>query len=167
MVKEDLIDSKLKSVETIEEMAAKLRAWDKKVVFTNGCFDIIHSGHVKYLFEAKSLGDILIIGLNSDNSVKRLKGNSRPINRQDDRAYVLSALIMVDYIVIFEEDTPYDLIKRINPDFLVKGGDWPVKDIVGSDIVLASGGTVKSLPYHAGHSTTGIIEKTEGEVRKK
>jgi len=161
MYEEDLRSNKLKTVDAIEDIAAKLRAWGKKIVFTNGCFDIIHPGHVKYLYEAKKLGDILIIGLNSDDSVKRLKGEGRPINNQEERAFVLSSLEMIDYLVIFKEDTPYDLIKRINPDVLVKGGDWSVDDIIGSDIVLASGGTVKSLTYYAGHSTTDLIEKLE------
>jgi D-beta-D-heptose 7-phosphate kinase/D-beta-D-heptose 1-phosphate adenosyltransferase len=130
-----------------------------KVVFTNGCFDILHAGHVQYLEAAKGLGDILVVGLNSDASVQRLKGKNRPVNNQSDRAIVLAALEAVDYVIIFEEDTPYNLIQALQPDILVKGGDWKEADIVGADIVKAKGGKVISLPYIAGLSTTGIISK--------
>lgn len=138
---------------------ASLKKQNKKIVFTNGVFDIIHRGHVEYLNEAKSYGDILIVGLNSDTSTKSIKGSSRPINKEDDRAFVLTNLKAVDYIAIFEEDTPYNLIKIIVPDVLVKGGDWKPRDIVGSDIVLGSGGKVLSLKYVDNYSTTGIIKK--------
>lgn len=132
----------------------RLRVDGKKIVFTNGCFDIIHIGHIRYLKEAKKLGDILIIGLNSDLSVSRLKPN-RPINTEIQRAEVLSSIEMVDYITIFNEDTPYELIKYIKPDVLVKGGDWKKEDIIGSDLVPE----VYSLPYISGVSTTEIISK--------
>ena len=132
---------------------------DKKVVFTNGCFDIIHSGHVLYLEEASQLGDVLVLGLNSDSSVKRLKGESRPVNNQQDRAIVLSGLGSIDFIIIFDEDTPYELIKQVKPNVLVKGGDWQVNEIVGSDIVLNHGGQVKSLSFKQGKSTTSIIQR--------
>ncbi|MBW6515682.1 MAG: D-glycero-beta-D-manno-heptose 1-phosphate adenylyltransferase [Candidatus Cloacimonetes bacterium] len=155
----ELTREKLRTVDVLEEMVRKLQKWNKKIVFTNGCFDIIHAGHIKYLYQAKSFGDVLIIGLNSDASVRRIKGEERPINKETDRALVLAALEVVDYIVIFEEDTPYELIKKLSPNVLVKGGDWLVKDIVGSEIVLASGGEVKSLPYYEGHSTTNILKK--------
>ena len=147
---------------TLEEfipLRAKLKENNKKAVFTNGCFDIIHRGHVTYLNEAKALGDILIIGLNSDASVKRLKGEGRPVNNEMDRAFVLNNLKSVDYVIIFDEDTPYELIKSIVPDFLVKGGDWKPEDIVGSDIVEAAGGRVLSLDFVGNYSTTGIINK--------
>jgi rfaE bifunctional protein nucleotidyltransferase chain/domain len=134
-----------------------------KVVFTNGCFDILHRGHVSYLNEAKSLGDKLIIGLNSDASVKRLKGDSRPINSESDRKFVLENLKAVDEVFIFEEDTPLELIKKIMPDVLVKGGDWSVDQIVGSKEVLQNGGEVKSLKFIEGKSTTGIIEKISSQ----
>ncbi len=134
---------------------------NKKVVFTNGCFDIIHVGHVVYLSEAKSLGDILVVGLNSDSSVKRLKGESRPVNNQRDRATVLSALESVDYVVIFDEDTPYNLINALIPDVLVKGGDWLPDQIVGADIVIKNGGTVRSLRFVQGKSTTNLIEQIQ------
>ncbi len=132
---------------------------DKKIVFTNGCFDILHSGHVLYLEEAKRCGDILILGLNSDSSVKILKGDSRPINQQEDRAIVLSGLSSIDYIVVFNEETPYDLITAVQPDILVKGGDWAIDQIVGSDIVKKRGGEVISLSFIEGKSTTNIIKK--------
>jgi len=150
---------KLKTWTEIALIVKDLKDADKKIVFTNGCFDIIHVGHVEYLQEAAELGDNLIIGLNSDNSVERLKGKSRPINSQVDRAKVLSGLGNVSYIVIFEEDTPYMLIEHIKPDVLVKGGDWKPEEIVGSDIVLANGGSVQSLSYKEGHSTSSIINK--------
>jgi D-beta-D-heptose 7-phosphate kinase/D-beta-D-heptose 1-phosphate adenosyltransferase len=131
----------------------------EKIVFTNGCFDILHAGHVQFLEEAKALGDVLIIGLNSDKSVKRLKGKERPINSQEDRAIVLSGLHCVDYIIIFEEDTPYNVIKCIKPNILVKGGDWNLCEIVGADIVESYHGIVQSLSYKSGISTTAIINK--------
>ncbi len=135
----------------------------KKIVFTNGCFDILHSGHVSYLNEAKSLGDVLIVGLNSDLSVKRLKGESRPINSEQDRKFVLENLKAVDYVIIFEDDTPLRLIKGITPQILVKGGDWTPDQIVGSEFVLENGGEVLSLSFKKGYSTTKIIEKIADE----
>jgi rfaE bifunctional protein nucleotidyltransferase chain/domain len=132
----------------------RLKIEGEKIVFTNGCFDIIHIGHVRYLREAKKLGDVLVVGLNSDSSVSRLKPK-RPINPESQRAEVLASLEMVDYVTIFNEDTPYELIKHLEPDVLVKGGDWKREDIVGSDIVQ----DVYSLPYIEGVSTTELIEK--------
>lgn len=146
---------------TLSEQAKNflIKNREKKIVFTNGCFDILHVGHVSYLNEAKKQGDLLFIGLNSDASVKRLKGEKRPINNQEERKFLLENLKCVDCVEIFEEDTPYELIKSVNPSVLVKGGDWKVEDIVGSDIVLANGGKVKSLTFVDGFSTTGTIEK--------
>lgn len=129
------------------------------LVFTNGCFDIIHRGHIEYLNQAKSLGKSLIIGLNSDASVRKIKGEGRPINNQTDRAFVLNNLKCVDAVIIFDEDTPYDLIKALRPDFLVKGGDWREEQIVGSDVVKNYGGKVYSLKYIDSYSTTNIIDK--------
>lgn len=143
----------------IGAVSGKLHAAGRQIVFTNGCFDIIHAGHVCYLSEAKALGDILIVGLNSDASVKRLKGESRPINSEKDRAIVLAAFGFVDYVVIFEEDTPYELIKEATPDILVKGGDWRPEEIVGSDLVLGTGGKVLSLSFVKGLSTTGMLDR--------
>ena len=131
----------------------------KKIVFTNGCFDILHVGHIRYLLEAKSLGDILVIGINSDKSVKELKGSSRPINSLSDRALMLSELSYVDYVISFEEQTPLKLIKIIMPDILVKGGDYTVETVVGSSEVIHSGGQVKLLQFHNGYSSTNYIDK--------
>jgi D-beta-D-heptose 7-phosphate kinase/D-beta-D-heptose 1-phosphate adenosyltransferase len=132
-----------------------------KIVFTNGCFDILHRGHVSYLDIAKSYGDVLIVGLNSDDSVKRLKGDSRPINTQNDRGFILASLESVDYVVPFNEDTPYELIKLVQPDILVKGADYEKKDIIGSDIAKQ----VKLVDFIDGQSTTNIIKqiKNKGE----
>jgi D-glycero-beta-D-manno-heptose 1-phosphate adenylyltransferase len=132
-----------------------------KVVFTNGCFDIIHAGHVQYLEQARNLGDCLVVGLNSDESVKRLKGSTRPLNNQQARAEVLAALYAVDYVCIFEEDTPYNLIRYLMPDILAKGGDWGIDKIVGADIVTDAGGKVYSLPIKEGYSSTSIIDKAK------
>lgn len=136
-----------------------LKEKGKKLVFTNGCFDIIHKGHITYLKQAKELGDYLVVGLNSDKSVKKLKGESRPVNNEEDRKYVLENIKPVDAVIIFEEETPYNLINAIKPDILVKGGDWSVDKIVGSDIVFANGGKVLSLKYVDNYSTTSIINK--------
>ncbi|RXJ69381.1 bifunctional heptose 7-phosphate kinase/heptose 1-phosphate adenyltransferase [Halarcobacter ebronensis] len=149
------IELHIKSFEQIEKTVKRLRNQGKSVVFTNGCFDILHKGHVSYLNTAKSFGDILILGLNSDKSVKRLKGKDRPINTQDDRAYILSALECVDYVVIFDEDTPYELIKLVQPDILVKGADYEGKEVVGSDIAKQT----KLVTFVDGKSTTKTIEK--------
>jgi rfaE bifunctional protein nucleotidyltransferase chain/domain len=130
---------------------------DKKIIFTNGCFDIIHRGHIEYLYKAKQTGDILIVGLNSDISVRRLKGEKRPINDEYARAIVLAALYFVDYVIIFNEDTPLNLIKHIKPHILVKGGDYKVEDIVGNKFVKEYGGDVIILPLVMGYSTTNII----------
>lgn len=132
---------------------------NKKIVFTNGCFDILHKGHVTYLNEAKKCGDILIVGLNSDESVKRLKGPQRPINSELDRKFVLENLKAIDFVEIFEEDTPLNLIKVVTPDVLVKGGDWKPDQIIGSDHVIENGGKVYSLNFVDGYSTTSTIEK--------
>jgi len=133
----------------------------KRIVFTNGCFDILHRGHVTYLAEARKLGDLLLIGLNSDDSVKRLKGPERPINNEGDRQYVLSQLKSVDFVEIFTDDTPLELIKKINPQVLVKGGDWKIDQIVGAKEVIANGGDVFSLNFVDGYSTTNIIHKIQ------
>ena len=131
----------------------------KDVVFTNGVFDLLHVGHVRYLNEAKNLGNILVVGMNSDNSVKKIKGPSRPINSLEDRATILLALKSVDYVVSFDDETPLNLIKKIMPDILVKGGDYKIEDIVGHKEVLENGGLVKSLPFHEGYSSTQFINQ--------
>lgn len=145
--------------DVLAQLCAELREQYHKVVFTNGCFDILHAGHTTYLHEAKKLGDVLVVGLNSDASVQRLKGPSRPVNTQTDRAVVLSALRSVDYVCMFEEDTPLELITALQPDVLVKGGDYDINAIVGADVVFARGGTVLALPFVQGKSTTSVIER--------
>lgn len=135
------------------------KSMGKTIVFTNGCFDILHAGHVRYLNEAKKLGDVLIIGLNGDASVKRLKGAQRPIHSETDRAFVLLGLKAVDAVTIFEDDTPLTLIQKLLPDVLVKGGDWDLEKIVGRDIVEKHGGRVQTISFLEGRSTTGTIEK--------
>ncbi len=145
---------KILNWDELKKVVDDAKASGKKVVFTNGCFDILHVGHVRYLKDAKALGDVLVIGLNSDKSVSIIKPK-RPINPQNHRAEILASLEMVDYITLFDEDTPYELIKLLQPDILVKGGDWKKEDIVGSDIA----GETRSLPYIRGISTTEIIEK--------
>jgi rfaE bifunctional protein nucleotidyltransferase chain/domain len=143
----------------LEEFLQKNK--DKKIVFTNGCFDILHRGHVTYLAEARKLGDLLVLGLNSDASVKRLKGPERPINNEEDRKYVMSQLKSIDFVEIFNEDTPLELIKKISPKVLVKGGDWKIDQIVGGKEVQASGGNVYSLKFVDGYSTTALIHKIQ------
>ena len=140
----------------------KIKNDKKSIVFTNGCFDILHRGHAAYLNQAKSLGDKLIVGVNSDRSVRALKGESRPVNNESDRAFLIDNLKSVDYVIIFDEDTPYNLIREIQPDFLVKGGDWKEEDIVGWDIVKESGGKVLSLKFIENYSTTNTIKKLNG-----
>ncbi|MEO6695715.1 MAG: D-glycero-beta-D-manno-heptose 1-phosphate adenylyltransferase [Ignavibacteria bacterium] len=140
----------------------KIKKENSKLVFTNGCFDILHKGHILYLNEAKSLGDYLILGVNSDLSVKKIKGNDRPINNENDRALLLDNLKAVDFVIVFQEATPYELISKIIPDYLVKGGDWKEEDIIGSDVVTANGGKVVSLQFVKDYSTTGILKKITG-----
>lgn len=148
---------------TLPSLQKQLRIWrlqGKKIVFTNGCFDLLHYGHIHYLSRAADLGNILIVGLNSDASVKKLnKGSARPLQDENSRAAILASLGFVSAVVIFEEDTPYDLIKMTGPDILVKGGDWKAENIVGYDIVNAKGGQVLSLEFIDGFSTTGIEKK--------
>ena len=141
------------------DIIKKIKAERKKIVFTNGCFDLLHVGHIRYLSQAKKLGDFLIIGLNSDRSVKKLKGKDRPINSFEDRATLLSALNSVDLVIKFEEQTPENLIKDIVPDVLVKGGDYNIEDIVGYQIVIQNGGQVKTLSFYDGYSSTNYIDK--------
>ena len=160
MDKFEIIENKIYSDK--EALSSKLAFWRFKgfrIVFTNGCFDILHAGHVKYLSKAASLGDILVIGLNTDKSVKRIKGENRPINSENARSLVLGASFFVDAIVYFEEETPYDLINYIQPDVLVKGSDYKKEDIVGFDIVNAKGGEIITIDFLEGFSTTNIISK--------
>ena len=138
----------------------------EKAVFTNGVFDILHRGHIEYLTDAKALGDVLFIGLNSDISARRVKGAPRPFVGEEDRAYCLASLLPVDYVLLFDADTPRELIQTLQPDVLVKGGDWKVEDIVGYEEVRASGGEVLSLPYREGYSTTQLFEKIVAGLAK-
>lgn len=153
------IKNKLLSREALETKLAEWRSAGETIVFTNGCFDILHRGHVEYLAQAADLGDKLIIGLNTDVSVKRLKGESRPVNDEKSRALLLSALQFVDAVVFFDEDTPYELIKQVQPDILVKGNDYKPEEIVGYDIVTAKGGKVLTIDLVEGFSTTNIIKR--------
>jgi D-beta-D-heptose 7-phosphate kinase/D-beta-D-heptose 1-phosphate adenosyltransferase len=155
-------------MQTIDEGAAfasTLRAQGRRIVFTNGVFDILHPGHLRYLQQARALGDALIVGLNADVSVRRNKGPERPINPQEERAEILEALECVDAVVLFEEDTPDRIIKAIQPDILVKGADWAADAIVGRDTVEARGGRVVRIPVEQGHSTTAIIQKIRAAAR--
>jgi rfaE bifunctional protein nucleotidyltransferase chain/domain len=152
-------EEKLVTRERLAKETEALKAIGNKIVFTNGVFDILHAGHVRYLSEAASLGDVLIVAVNSDASARRLKGPGRPFNKESGRAEVLAALECVSYVTIFDKDTPYEVIESLKPDVLVKGGDWPVDEIVGADIVKAAGGEVYSLPYAKGFSTSGLVEK--------
>jgi rfaE bifunctional protein nucleotidyltransferase chain/domain len=153
------IESKIFDPLSLTDAVHRWQVAGEKIVFTNGCFDLLHYGHVHYLCQARDLGDRLVIGLNSADSVRRLKGPTRPINDDRTRAYLLAALEFVDAVVVFGEDTPLDLIQRLHPDVLVKGGDWAVEQIVGFDLVMSRGGRVLSLPYITGYSTTSIEEK--------
>lgn len=146
---------------THEELLQKLNQSrsGKKVVFTNGCFDLLHVGHVRYLQEAKKLGDLLVVALNTDASVKKLKGPTRPVQIENDRAEILAALACVDFTTLFNEDTPQNIIQKIIPEILVKGGDWKIEQIVGADFVQANGGKVFSLQFIDGKSTTNLIQK--------
>lgn len=152
---EEHINNKIVEQSFFEDNFQQLHT--RKIVFTNGCFDILHCGHVTYLAKAKQLGDVLVIGLNSDASVRRLKGPTRPVNDQKARALLLAALEMVDYVVVFEEDTPYNVIAKVQPDVLVKGGDYAIENIVGGDIVRDRGGIVTTIPFVDGFSTTSLI----------
>ena len=145
-----------------EALARKCNSWrgsGKKIVFTNGCFDLLHTGHLDYLARAASLGNILIVGLNSDPSIKRLKGPERPVNVQSDRALALAALLLVDAVCVFEEDTPLALIEAVKPDVLAKGGDYTPETIVGAPFVTRNGGEVAIIPFVEGYSTTGLLKK--------
>ena len=149
----------LTNIEEFLPIRKNLKLQNKKVVFTNVCFDIVHSGHVDYLNKAKDLGDILVIGLNSDRSVREIKGEKRPIVNQEERAFVLKNLKCVDYVILFDEPTPKEIIDQIIPDILIKGGDWAIENIVGREVVEANGGEVKTIQFVTFQSTTNIIKK--------
>jgi D-beta-D-heptose 7-phosphate kinase/D-beta-D-heptose 1-phosphate adenosyltransferase len=150
---------KLYDAREVGALADALRSRGKRIVFTNGCFDLLHAGHIQYLQESRSHGDVLIVGLNSDGSVRRLKGEGRPLIGEEDRAHLLAALACVDHVVIFEEDTPEALIRAIRPDVLTKGADYTVDTVVGHDLLAAWGGQVRLIPLKENRSTTGLIER--------
>ncbi|MDQ3010297.1 MAG: D-glycero-beta-D-manno-heptose 1-phosphate adenylyltransferase [Acidobacteriota bacterium] len=154
-----ILSSKVLPLAALRAERERLRESEKKVVFTNGCFDLLHPGHVRYLQQARALGDALIVALNSDRSVRELKGDKRPILTEDERAEVMAALACVDYVTIFDEPTPREVIAALLPDVLVKGGDWGIDQIVGREEVEAAGGQVMSLPFVDGCSTTDVIER--------
>jgi rfaE bifunctional protein nucleotidyltransferase chain/domain len=156
------VSGKVKSLDELKRIADQARRDGKTVVLTNGCFDLLHRGHVHILREAKALGDILIVAINSDRSVKAIKGPSRPVLSESDRTELLAAMEMVDYVALFDEPDPYDLIVAVRPNVLVKGGDWGSDQIVGADIVKRNGGKVAVIPYLKGFSTTEIIERIRG-----
>ncbi|MBN1848964.1 MAG: D-glycero-beta-D-manno-heptose 1-phosphate adenylyltransferase [Deltaproteobacteria bacterium] len=153
---------KIKNISDARKEMVLLKTNGKKIVFTNGCFDILHIGHLRYLYKAKQLGDFLMVGLNSDRSVRSIKGPERPIIPQDQRAEMLAAIGFVDGVILFDEDDPLELIKQLMPDILVKGEDWSEDDIIGSDVVKAGGGEVQRIPLVSGFSTTELIKKIKG-----
>ena len=159
MTQTEAIENKILSDENLGKRMEAWRSRGLKTVFTNGCFDLLHLGHVDYLAKAKDAGDRLIIGVNTDASVRRLKGMNRPLQDENSRLHILASLQMVDAVILFDEDTPYNLISRVQPDILVKGADYKVEDIVGYDIVMQRGGKVMTLEYLAGYSTTSIEQR--------
>ncbi|HEU5054454.1 MAG TPA: D-glycero-beta-D-manno-heptose 1-phosphate adenylyltransferase [Hanamia sp.] len=163
MKKSDTLKERIFTQEELQKEVTRLRLKSKTIAFTNGVFDILHEGHIAVLAEAASFADVLIVGVNSDSSVKKLKGDDRPVNGQDSRALILASLIMVDIVVIFDEETPIELIKMIKPDVLVKGGDYTLETMVGAKEVLANGGRVEFIPFRQGFSTTNIIKKISGK----
>jgi rfaE bifunctional protein nucleotidyltransferase chain/domain len=155
----EITEARILSREILQQRAAMWRFQNRKVVFTNGCFDILHKGHIDYLSKARDLGDVLVIGLNTDDSVRRLKGDGRPVQDEQTRAMILATLRIVEAVCLFDEDTPHDLIAAVKPDVLVKGSDYTEDSIVGADIVRANGGVVVTIPLTEGHSTSGLIER--------
>ena len=154
-----LLEKKIQDLRKIKKLISYFKARRKKIVFTNGCFDLLHYGHVKYLQDAKKKGDVLVVGINSDSSAKRIKGKKRPVVNEKDRLRLVAALESVDYVVLFKEDTPLKIIKFIKPDVLVKGADWNKNNIVGKDFVISSGGSVSAIRFVKGYSTSNLIKK--------
>ncbi len=155
----DFVKSKITNKEDLQYILSYYRFKEKKIVFTNGCFDLLHRGHIEYLLQAAACGDVLIVGLNSDKSVKKLKGADRPLQDEKSRALILASLLFVDHILLFDEETPVDLIRSVQPDVLVKGGDYKEEEIVGNEVVTEKGGKVKIIDYLSGYSTSGLIDK--------
>jgi len=162
MTQLEILQNKILEPAKLENMLSLWRFQDKKIVFTNGCFDILHRGHIEYLSKAADLGDVLIVGLNTDSSVSRIKGPKRPVVDEQSRALLLAALHFTTSIVLFDESTPYELIKHVQPDILVKGKDYKAEEVVGYDIVTAKGGKVETIELVEGFSTTGILQKLIG-----
>lgn len=163
MKKSNTLQERIFTSDEIKQEVKRMRLKSKTIAFTNGVFDILHEGHISVLSEAASFADVLIVGVNSDASVKKLKGESRPVNNESSRALIVASLIMVDAVVIFDEETPIELIKIIKPDVLIKGGDYTLETMVGSKEVLDAGGRIEIIPIKEGFSTTGIIEKISGK----
>ncbi|HOK50632.1 MAG: D-glycero-beta-D-manno-heptose 1-phosphate adenylyltransferase [Bacteroidales bacterium] len=162
MNSQECVRSKIIDWKELERVCYRAKFFNKKIVFTNGCFDILHRGHIEYLHQAAEMGDWLIVGLNTDASVRRLKGNGRPVQDEETRALILASLSCVNYVVLFDEDTPLKIIQLVQPDILVKGGDYPdVEKIVGYDVVKQRGGKVIALPFVEGHSTTQLLQKIQ------
>lgn len=161
---EKTLTGKITHLPALKKQVQDWQSAGKKVVFTNGVFDLLHIGHITYLAKAAELGDKLIIGLNADSSVKRIKGENRPVNDQNSRAAILAALFFVDAIVVFEEDTPLNLISTLLPDYLVKGADYTIENIVGATEVIANGGEVKTINFVEGYSSSSIIEKIRNQI---
>jgi rfaE bifunctional protein nucleotidyltransferase chain/domain len=155
----DLMTRKVCSLNELTAQVADWKADKKRIVFTNGCFDLLHAGHIAYLTEAASLGDVLIVGLNSDRSVCGLKGPGRPVNTEETRSILLASMFFIDAVILFDEETPLSLINKVSPDVLVKGGDYEIKDIVGAEETLQHGGAVKVLSFLPGYSSSSIIDK--------
>ncbi|MFZ7113219.1 MAG: D-glycero-beta-D-manno-heptose 1-phosphate adenylyltransferase [Desulfatiglandales bacterium] len=158
--------SKIKTLAELKAEIDALKSQGKKIVFTNGCFDILHRGHARYLAAARALGDYLVVAVNSDRSVRAIKGPERPITPEDERAELLAALECVDGVVVFDEDDPYRVIRSLVPSILVKGGDWPLHKIIGADVVREAGGEVRRIPFVEGHSTTDVIQKIRDSAAK-
>ncbi|HRO45506.1 D-glycero-beta-D-manno-heptose 1-phosphate adenylyltransferase [Agriterribacter sp.] len=156
-----LISNKMLTFDGMRHQVRRWRLLDKSIVFTNGCFDILHEGHLEILSQSAALGDILVVGVNTDNSVKKLKGENRPVNKELFRAKMLAALTIVDAVVLFDEPTPLELIRIIAPDTLVKGGDYAIDQVVGAEDVIKNGGEVKIVPLVKGYSTTALIQKIQ------
>lgn len=152
---------KVKDLSSLKKEIEALKAQGERIVFTNGCFDLLHPGHVRYLYAARQMGDYLVVAVNTDRSVKIIKGAARPVQSQEERTELLAALSFVDAVVLFDEDNPLNVIRHLVPNVLVKGGDWTEDKIIGADVVKEAGGVVKSIPFVAGYSTTALIEKIE------
>ncbi len=156
-----LSNNKILTFNGIQHQVKRWRLLDKKIAFTNGCFDILHEGHIEILSQAATLADILVVGINTDASVKKLKGENRPVNKESFRAQMLASLTMIDAVVLFDEETPLELIRIIEPDTLIKGGDYAIEQIVGAEDVIKNGGEVKIIPLVKGYSTTALIQKIQ------